>query len=167
MNIFDITEELRNIFNIIEENEGELTPDIEARLSLSEEDFDDKIDAYSLYIKKVKGEAKVLKDEAKRFTAKAKALENRIDYLKDTVKGAIIAKEGRTVDYKVKYKTHLTTVWTVWNYSLLLDEEFNNKDYITEVVTEKINNAEIKKALLAGEVIENAELVSKESLTIK
>ena len=47
-NIYQISQELLNIFDIIEENEGELTPELEEQLAITRESFNEKIKNISL-----------------------------------------------------------------------------------------------------------------------
>ena len=45
--IYNIQQELLDIFNQIEENEGEITPELEEQLRISKDEFEDKIRSYT------------------------------------------------------------------------------------------------------------------------
>lgn len=51
MNIYQIKQELISIFDELEENGGELTPELEEQLEISQEAFRDKIESYTNVIK--------------------------------------------------------------------------------------------------------------------
>ena len=44
--IYNITTELEDIFLELEENEGELTPELEKRLAITQESLKSKLDSY-------------------------------------------------------------------------------------------------------------------------
>ena len=48
MNIFQIEQELKELFDTLEENGGELTPELEEALAISQTDFVNKIKSYNL-----------------------------------------------------------------------------------------------------------------------
>ena len=67
MNIFKIEQELQEIFNEIEENEGELTPELEERLKITQDNFKNKIESYVNAIKYKNGELSVIAEEIDRL----------------------------------------------------------------------------------------------------
>ena len=79
MNLYFIEQELLDIFDTLEENGGELTPELEERLSIAQEDFKDKIENYTHVISKYNADINFIKAEQKRLKeladAKAKVVE--------------------------------------------------------------------------------------------
>jgi len=79
MNLYFIEQELLDIFDTLEENGGELTPELEERLSIAQEDFTDKIEKYTHVISKYNADINFIKAEQKRLKeladAKAKVVE--------------------------------------------------------------------------------------------
>lgn len=67
MNIFQIQQELLSIFDTIEENGGEITPEIEEQLAISQETFKDKIQSYANVIKQIDADLSLIKDEKDRL----------------------------------------------------------------------------------------------------
>ena len=51
MNIFQISQDLLDVFQELEDNGGELTEELEAKLSVSQADFKTKLDSYTKVIK--------------------------------------------------------------------------------------------------------------------
>ena len=66
-NIFDIEKSLYLILNEIEENGGELTPELEEQLSISEDEFKAKVESYTNVIKELSSEMSLIKEEQARI----------------------------------------------------------------------------------------------------
>ena len=67
MNIFNISRELEDIFLQIEENGGEITPELEERLAITEENLHNKLDSYRRVYSKFMSDAKTCKEEETRI----------------------------------------------------------------------------------------------------
>ena len=53
MNIFNIEKDLLSIFAEIEDNEGELTPEVEEKLAITKDNFNNKITNHNLNLDKM------------------------------------------------------------------------------------------------------------------
>lgn len=87
--IFDIDRELLDIFEELEENGGELTPEIEEKLKLNEEEVTSKVKNYVEYINKLKADKAAIKAEKDRLAALDKSKDNTIKSLTNLVLYAI------------------------------------------------------------------------------
>lgn len=87
--IFNIQQDLYAIFNSIEENEGELTPELEEALTIKREEFSTKIQGYIAYIKQLELDNKGIKEEIARLKDLQKSKERTIDNLKKVMAMAI------------------------------------------------------------------------------
>lgn len=87
--IFNIQQDLYAIFNSIEENEGELTPELEEALTIKREEFSTKIQGYVAYIKQLELDNKGIKEEIVRLKDLQKSKERTIDNLKKIMAMAI------------------------------------------------------------------------------
>lgn len=87
--IFNIQQDLYAIFNSIEENEGELTPEIEEVLTIKREEFNTKIQGYVAFIKQLELDNKGIKEEIARLKDLQKSKEKTIDNLKKIMITAI------------------------------------------------------------------------------
>lgn len=87
--IFNIQQDLYAIFNSIEENEGELTPELEEALTIKREEFSTKIQGYIAYIKQLELDNKGIKEEISRLKDLQKSKERTIDNLKKIMAIAI------------------------------------------------------------------------------
>lgn len=89
MNIFNISRELEDIFYQIEENGGEITPELEERLAISEENLRDKLDGYRRVHSKLMSDVKTCKEEETRIAKLRKTKENQAERLKNTMLTAV------------------------------------------------------------------------------
>ena len=89
MNIFNISQELEDIFYQIEENGGELTPELEEKLAITEDKLYDKLDGYRRVHSKLLSDAKTCKEEETRIAKLRKTKENQAEKLKDTMLTAV------------------------------------------------------------------------------
>ena len=90
MSLFNIAENLRRIFATVEENEGELTPELEQELVINKENFTETIKSYSNYITVLNGEIATVKAEQDRLNKLKKSKENTVERLKNAIATAII-----------------------------------------------------------------------------
>lgn len=88
-NIYQISQELLNIFDIIEENEGELTPELEEQLTITRESFNEKIKNYGNVIKMLQNDIAEIKNEKDRLNDLQKSKEKTIERLKTIMIEAI------------------------------------------------------------------------------
>ena len=88
-NIYQIEQDLLSIFNAIEENEGEITPEIEEQLNIKQDEFKDKIEAYTAVIKQLDLDITGIKAEKCRLSDLQKSKEKTIDRLKQIIIKAI------------------------------------------------------------------------------
>lgn len=89
--IFNIQQNLYSIFDSIEENEGEITPELEEALTIKREEFSTKIQGYVAYIKQLELDNKGIKEEIARLKDLQKSKEKTIDNLKKIMAMAIDA----------------------------------------------------------------------------
>lgn len=87
--IFNIQQDLYAIFDSIEENEGEITPELEEALTIKREEFSTKIQGYVAYIKQLELDNKGIKEEIARLKDLQKSKERTIDNLKKIMAMAI------------------------------------------------------------------------------
>lgn len=102
MNIFEIKQELQNIFDVLEENGGELTPELAEQLAITKEEFKDKIEAYTNAIKIYDADITLIKNEQKRLKDIADKKQKTIDRLKSIILDAV-EQFGETKKSGVRY----------------------------------------------------------------
>lgn len=88
-NIFNIKQELLAIFDELEENGGELTPELEEQLNIKQEEFRDKIKSYSNVVKMLENDIVDIKAEKARLNDLQKSKEKTIERLKKIMIDAV------------------------------------------------------------------------------
>lgn len=87
--IYNIQQNLLDIFNQIEENCGEITPELEEQLNISKDEFEDKIKSYTCVIHQLESDLCAIKEEKDRLDAIKKSKEKTIESLKRIMVDAI------------------------------------------------------------------------------
>lgn len=89
MNIFEISSKLSSIIDELEENGGELTEELSEKLTISQQEFKDKIENYLNVIKNIDSDVEACDKEIKRLQSVKKTKQNTIERLKTIVCWAI------------------------------------------------------------------------------
>lgn len=89
MNIFEISNELSSIIDELEENGGELTEELSEKLTISQQEFKNKIENYINVIKNIDSDVEACDKEIKRLQSVKKTKQNTIERLKTIVCWAI------------------------------------------------------------------------------
>ena len=87
--IYNIQQNLLDIFNKIEENCGEITPELEEQLNMSKDEFEDKIKSYTCVIHQLESDLCAIKEEKDRLDSIKKSKEKTIESLKHIMVEAI------------------------------------------------------------------------------
>lgn len=87
--IYAISQDLIEVFSAIEENEGELTPELEEKLNISQEEFKDKVQGYVNYIKHIDDDIAAIKAEKCRLDELKTRKEKEKEKLSNILIGAI------------------------------------------------------------------------------
>lgn len=87
--IYNIQQNLLDIFNQIEENCGEITPELEEQLNISKDEFEDKIKSYTCVIHQLESDLCAIKEEKDRLDSIKKSKEKTIESLKRIMVEAI------------------------------------------------------------------------------
>lgn len=128
MNIFEIEKELLSIFSEIEENEGEITPEIENKLELAEDNFKSKIESYISFIKSIESNIELIDKELTRLQDLKKAKNKLKDKLSSIVINAV-EQFGDTKPSGVKYYDYGIGIISVHNR----DAIESNEESLTEL----------------------------------
>lgn len=89
-NLYEIEQELLDIYNELEENGGELTPELEEKLLLTQDNFKTKLNGYVNVINEINSRIDACKTEEKRISTLRKSREKSINRLKDIVQRCVI-----------------------------------------------------------------------------
>ena len=158
--LYEIKNEYLELINQVEELEGEITPEIEIKLNINQNELQNKAIAYHSVILSKDAFNMQIDNEIKRLQALKKRNNSLVDNLKDRLVGAIQMFGEFTVG---------TNTFGLRKSERVEVEDVNQlpKEYKTIKVTEQANKTEIKKALKLGKEIENAYIVKQFNLKIK
>ena len=146
LTLYDISLEGMLIADILTENEGELTPELEARLDDLMREAPDRIEAAAMVLRQFEANAAICKHEIERLNERKVSFENQVDKLKERIRLAVDAA------FNGKVKTPRFTIWTqkaADSVTFDLAEEFPlemlQQDHPALVKTElKLDKAAIK-----------------------
>lgn len=160
MNIFEIQQELLDIFAELEETGGELTPELEEKLAVTQENFKEKVKSYGEVIKSVKAEIDLIDKETARLKELKDSKSKAIDRMSKIIAQAITMfgdetkSGGKFLDYgtgkisvrntqKVEVDTERTDAIckSVFSY-------FNALAYTRELATiRELDEQEVREAI--------------------
>ncbi len=146
----------------IEQNEGELTPELEQALSLTNEQFQQKAVSYGYVIKHFDDDINTIQAEIKRLSLIEDAYQRRKELFKERLSNAMI-------DFGFE---KITTPLLTLSFRKSESVEITNKDLIPEVynmtkVEINPNKSAIKQAIKDGATVPGAQIVVKQNLQIK
>ena len=133
-NIYNISQELLSIFNEIEENEGELTPELEEQLNITQESLKDKIKSYSNVVKMLENDIIEIKNEKVRLNNLQKSKEKTIERIKKIMIDAVDLF-GDTTKSGNKYIDYGTGKVSIRNTQIVEIEEDITDRFINRALT--------------------------------
>lgn len=96
--LHELTEDARQVENIILQNEGELTEVTEQLKAVIDGKIVSKTDSIGFVLDRLKGVQEYLAGNAEMFYKKAEAAENALNYLKDYIKGTMLTLDRKKID---------------------------------------------------------------------
>lgn len=158
--LYQIKQEYLELINQVEELEGELTPEIEEKLTINKNELQNKAIAYHSVILSKDSFNLQIDNEIKRLQALKKRNNSLIENLKQRLVGAVQMFGEFTVG---------TNTFGLRKSERVEVDNVNKlpKEYKTIKVTEQANKVEIKKALKLGKEIKDAYIVEQFNLKIK
>ena len=159
MNLYEITSEQKSLINEIEYLEGEITPEMEQALAITERQLQQKSIAYLEVISQKDGFNDLITNEIKRLQALKKRNDNVVSRLKENLLNAV-----KTFgDFKVGTHSFGTR-----KSSSVEVEDVNSlpKEFKVIKVTESADKMALKKAIQSGQEIEGVWIDEKLNLKI-
>lgn len=150
--LYDLVKQQSAISQNLMENDGELTPEIEALIKQVSTDLPKKVDNYATFMDKLKSDISYLKELEKTISSKRKAVENIYKNIDFRIK-QIVIEVGELAGEFYTYKP------IKQGKKLVIDNKVKfEKCYLTETIVTEINKKLIQEDLELGEQIEGAEL---------
>ena len=160
MNLYEITTQQRLLIEEIESMEGEITPEVEQALIITEAQLQQKSLAYLSVIRTKEGFNDLIGNEIKRLQAIKKRNDSLVDRLKDNLLNAV-----KTFgEYNVG-----THTFTTRKSSSVEVEDVNSlpKEFKVIKVTESADKMALKKAIQEGQEIDGVSIQEHLNLAIK
>jgi len=176
MTLYYLSEQMAAIEAALEENGGELTPELEAQWEETRESLVAKVDNYNALIQKLKNYSENIKAESDRLAKLKKTADNSLKRIKDHIKGTMECFNLKRIDGDYcKFTLSKSTSTEVDEETLLAPYrpaiealEAKLPPYITLEV--KISKAAIKEAvkgLPEGVTLAGVSFNENTNLTIK
>lgn len=160
MNLYQITNEMRILTLQLEE--GELTPELEQSLVITQEQLQEKAVQYAYAIRNIEIDSQAIENEIKRLKAMKEAKDNAIDRMKEAVRNAMIAFGIDKIESSL-FKLSLRRSEAVEVISI----EQLPESLTTVKKTVSPDKVKIKEAIKAGQVIQGAVIIENFNLQIK
>lgn len=163
MTIFEIDRQiLEMVENSTDPETGELLLD-EAKLDQLQMDKEHKIENLLMFYKDTLAQAKVIKEEVESLEERQRILLNKADRLKrfaeDVLKGETFETAKVKVSYRKSESVETTEDFIAWAKK--------NRDDLLRYKEPETDKKKIKAALLNGEELLGASIVTKQSIQIK
>lgn len=158
--LYHIERELNELNEILVNSGGELTPEIETRLAISQTELQEKSINYAFVIKQNQAECDAIETEIKRLKAIKDSLDSTNDKLKETISFAMQTygiTEVKTTTLKLSFRKSESVD--------IIDESLLDAKYFSYKPT--IDKTAIKNDIKSGLLVEGATIVSKDNLQIK
>ena len=158
MNLYNIKSEYLAIAQ--ELTEGELTPELEQALMITEANLQEKAINYGYVIKNFESEVDIIDEEIKRLNALKKARINAVEKLKNNISDAMQLfgiLEVKAPTFKMNFrKSESVEIY-----------EGLDKEFILEKVSYQPDKIAIKNAIKEGRTVNGASIVTNFNLQIK
>lgn len=149
--LWEIEKQYREIVSELEENGGEITPEIEEVLAINRDDFEDKVEAYFVIISEYNSYIERRKLEIERLKKLIQKDEEKVEYLEERLKNALhlyggskITKTGKQ-NFFSNFKNIDIKLTSSASESVKTIEGFNNKDFCEYKIIDKLSFTELEK----------------------
>uniref|UniRef100_UPI0040578883 siphovirus Gp157 family protein n=1 Tax=Alistipes sp. TaxID=1872444 RepID=UPI0040578883 len=158
--IYHISNEQERINYLLEESGGELTPEIEEALIISQDNLMAKAEDFAASILAAESIARIAKERASELQTLAKKNEKKAAVMRDAI-GSAMRAFGMD-----KITANLYTFSFRKSVAVEIDDEVRVPARFTKVST-SVDKVAIKNALKRGELVEGAYLVEGQNLQLK
>ena len=156
----------QDILDCIDDESGEILDT--KKLDALQMEREAKLEGVALWIKDMRAEAAAVDEEAKKLTARKKALENKIDGLKNWLRFALGGEKLKTprcnVYYQHNTKVNVIDEQSVTNY---IQTHYKEPEEFLKFVLPEIRKDAVKAELKKGVEIPGCVLEETESVVIK
>ena len=160
--LYQINEDFLELIEQLEENEGELTPELEQSLEIAANEFEEKSENYIKAIKNIDNDVLIIKNEIARLNELKKRKEKTSNRLKDFLQYSMRLRGVRKIDtglFMVSLRKS--------KYVEIIQPEELPEDFLVKKITVAPDKKKLKEVLSKGGEIPGAVLKERENLQIK
>ena len=160
MTLYEIAQEMATL---IDPETGEIR-DFEAfeELQMAREE---KIDNTAKWIIELEAEAKMVKERADELTKRAQATKKKAERLREFLQEYLAGEKRKTADYTIGYRR--TEAVEITDEDRAVAWLMEHRDDALTYQQPKISKTAVKELLKAGEEVPGAELVERQSMSIR
>ena len=160
MTLYEIAQEMATL---IDPETGEIR-DFEAfeELQMAREE---KIDNTAKWIIDLEAEAKMVKERADELTERARAAKKKAERLREFLQEYLQGEKRKTADYTIGYRR--TEAVEITDEDRAIAWLMEHRDDALTYQQPKISKTAVKELLKAGEEVPGAELVERQSMSIR
>lgn len=160
MTLYEIAQEMATL---IDPETGEIR-DFEAfeELQMAR---DEKIDNTAKWIIELEAEAKMVKERADELTERARAAKKKAERLREFLQEYLQGEKRKTADYTIGYRR--TEAVEITDEDRAVAWLMEHRDDALTYQAPKISKTAVKELLKAGEEVPGAELVERQSMSIR
>lgn len=141
--MFSIINELHEVLSDIEENEGVMSEELEAKLKFTQDNLEDKLSGYKRFGAFMKSEITENKSRVKRLQSKNKEFDRTKSRMDEMVKVALTKFGTKNKSGNISYKGIDFSVALRGYDSLDIPDKFDDIRYITTDITVNVNSDQL------------------------
>ena len=159
--LFEIGNEYLEIYHLLEDNGGEITPEIETALAINKSNLQEKSQNYISLIKEIEGRTQTVESEIKRLQALKKRNDTFVLKLKENIANAMkmleideIRTDLNKINFRKSKSVQIEDIEMLPNDCVIIEKK-------------PISKTELKKRIENGEVINGVSIIENLNLQIK
>jgi hypothetical protein len=164
MNLYDLNSEysrvMADVMEWAEQNDGEISAELEKALEDIEISIEEKIENTALYIKNLDAEAEMIKLEEKKLAERRKACENRAERVREWLSINMDGKPFKSAKCVISWRKSESV-------EVAVDAETLPAYYQNVKTTVTADKTLLKAAIKSGEIIAGVSIVEKQNMQVK
>ena len=159
--LFEIGNEYLEIYRLLEDNGGEITPEIETALAINKSNLQEKSQNYISLIKEIEGRSRTVEIEIKRLRALKKRNDTFVLKLKENIANAMrmleideIRTDLNKINFRKSKSVQIEDIEMLPNDCVIIEKK-------------PISKTELKKRIENGEAINGVSIIENLNLQIK
>lgn len=164
MNIFEIEEGIRTLYDSLLDEEGNIDPEVVEQLEQMTLKREEKIENTALYAKNIDYEIEALKAEKKKIEDRIRSRQKKQDWIKNLLSQTLEGQKFETEKARVTFRksTQVQVDDGFIDYA-----KYRFPELVKTKVTESPDKTKIKDILKNGGNLEHCELITKQNISVR